>query len=116
VEDSLYDALYGPQSDGTFNPPAAAQPYNQPWESGGGTPANYGGTAVLGILSQGIGAWSKYQTSKDFLDYKRYEATNGGLFAYGRPAGGIAAGAQINTGGNFMPLLIIGALIFVALR
>ncbi len=78
------DYQVGPQVGGTYNVPASAQPNNTPWDSAGGTVGQYGGD-VLGILSKGIGAWSQYQNNQQLLDYKRYEATAGGVFAQGRP-------------------------------
>ncbi len=78
------DYQVGPQTGGTYNVPASAQPNNTPWDSAGGTVGQYGGD-VLSILSKGIGQWSQYQSNQQLLDYKRYEATQGGVFAQGMP-------------------------------
>lgn len=103
----------GPQNNGTFSVPRSAQPTNTPWDSAGGTLGNYG-NGVLGILQQGIGAWSQYQRNNQFLDYQRYEATSGGVFTQGRPNPmPISAQVSARTSNPMMLILIVGAAILL---
>lgn len=78
-------ATVGPQSDGTYAYPGAAQPANQPWDVGGTASGNYS-QQVLDVLKFGVGVWQQDQARQEFYDYRRFEATNGGLFMQGRQA------------------------------
>ena len=100
--------VVGPQSDGTVMPSPTAV-MSQPQDTSGGQPAGYSQT-VLDIFKYGIGTYASLQMAKQQPDYKRYEATNGGLFQQGRPANI----AQANTGGasNLMLLAMAGVVIF----
>jgi hypothetical protein len=104
----------GPQSDGTYQIPNNAQPSNQQWDTGGGTRGSYGGD-VLGILRDGVGAWSQYQRNNQFLDYQRFEATQGGVFRQGAPnqyTGAVAARATIDP----MLLILMAGAAYLLLR
>jgi len=109
------DGSVGPQSDGTYSYPGTSQPNNQPWDAGGGSLAQYG-SDILGILKYGVGAYASVAAQKNVLDYKRYEATAGGLYQQGRPAGyrpgyGYVNGAQPNN--MLFWLLIIGGAVLL---
>ncbi|MCE3602384.1 hypothetical protein LXA47_01990 [Massilia sp. P8910] len=84
LEGSDYYSSVGPNNNGTYGVPTSAQTSNQPWDSAGGVLGGYG-KEIFGILSQGVGAWSQYKKNEQFLDYQRYEATQGGVFQQGRP-------------------------------
>lgn len=101
----------GPNSDGTFNVPLAAQPTNQPWDIAGGQSGQYG-SAVMDILKYGIGAWSSTRQTQNMLDYRRFEATNGGTFQQGQAANVQAVQRQ----NSLIPLLLIGGLIFILVK
>lgn len=106
----------GPQTGGTYNIPESAQQNNLPYDTPGGVVGRYG-SDVLGILSQGIGVWSQYQRNKQFIDYQRYEATNGGIFMQGRPAGQMQAAGSVQVrGNNNMMLLVLGVGLFLMMR
>jgi|JXWR01.1.fsa_nt_gb hypothetical protein len=110
------DGSVGPQNDGTYSYPNTAQPNNKPWEAGGGSTADYG-SDILGILKYGVGAFANVTAQKNMLDYKRYEATAGGLYQQGRPAGyrpgyGYVNGAQPNNM-LFWVLIIGGAVLLL---
>lgn len=101
----------GPQTDGT-SLIAQSAIMAQPADTAGGQPAQYG-AGVLDIFKFGIGQLSAVAMQKNALDYKRYEATNGGLYQHGQNAS-VAAGA---TGGasNLTVLLIGAAVVFLLL-
>lgn len=93
----------GPQTDGTniYSPIASTIP--QPADTAGGAPASYS-NAILDIFKTGIGVWSQQQSQQQLFDYKKFEATNGGLYQQGRAAAMPAA-----TSGNAMsPLVMMG--------
>lgn len=74
----------GPQTDGTVMPsPTAIIPV--PTDTAGGAPADYA-ASVLDIFKTGIGAWSAANQQQQLFDYKKWEATNGGLYRQGQPA------------------------------
>lgn len=105
----------GPQSGGTYLLPDAAQPANRPWDTPGGTLGQYGGD-VLNILKLGVGAWSQNQARQDFLDYKRFEATAGGVYQQGQRAGGVDAQGRVVVQGNnnfLLIMLAVGAIILL---
>lgn len=125
-EDSLADALaasdyyssgnVGPQNNGTYSVPSNAQPVNQQWDTGGGSLGQYG-NQVFGILRDGIGAWSANKRNEQFLDYQRYEATQGGVFRQGAPnqqyTGTVAARTNIDP---MMLILMVGAAVLLLRR
>ena len=83
----------GPQNDGTYGiPPTAVM--SQPVDAGGGAPANYG-SQILDIFKFGVGVWNQRENSKDMLDYKRWEATNAGLYLQGQNAAMYGGRGQI---------------------
>lgn len=79
------DTSIGPQTDGTNIPSGTAATIPTPTDTAGGAPAQYG-QAVLDVFKYGIGAYTATVQQQNMLDYKRYEATNGGLFQQGRAA------------------------------
>ncbi|MFL6675879.1 MAG: hypothetical protein ACJ8LG_21630 [Massilia sp.] len=104
----------GPLSDGTYNVPTSALPSNQPWDTGGGSLGSYSND-VFGILRDGIGAWSQNQRNNQFLDYQRYEATQGGIYRQGVPNGvPVTVAARATMSPTMM--LMIGAAVFLLLR
>jgi hypothetical protein len=112
---SLYDAMggsIGPQYDGTYSVPSSGVPANTPWDAAGGNTGNYG-SDVLNVLKLGVGAWSADRANTQLLDYKRYEATNGGVYQQGSPAQ-IAAQASVTR--SLMPLLLIAIVAYVVLK
>lgn len=109
------DPTVGPQTGGTYSLPDAAQPNNTPWDTPGGSSGQYGAN-VLDILNRGIGAWSQDQTQRNFIDYSRYEATNGGIFQQGYGAfPGVRGGVAVQAGGNgnMMLLILIAGAFFL---
>lgn len=113
---SDYYQSVGPTNAGTYNVPLSAQPANRQWDTGGGMLGQYG-DEVLGILAQGIGAWSQYKRNDQFMDYQRYEATAGGVYQQGRPNPGYppAASVGVSAGGTspLMLILLIGGAILL---
>lgn len=101
----------GPQADGTYNYPDAAQPNNQPWDTSGGANGNYG-PQVLDVLKYGVGVWQQDQSRKDFYDYKRFEATNGGLFQQGSFAGRLRATPAGNRSLTLAAMVLLGLVVF----
>ncbi len=75
----------GAQSDGTYNVPDIAITA-QPTDAGGGGLGQYS-QQILDVFKIGVGAWSANQQQQNLLDYKRYEATNAGLYQQGTAAG-----------------------------
>lgn len=112
-DQTSYDV--GPQSDGTYEIPSSAQPTNTAWDAGGGTTGDYRG--ALDILRLGIGAVSQYKKNSQFLDYQRYEATQGGLFPQGRPNAQMVQGqASVSAFGNPMMLMLMAGFAILLLR
>jgi hypothetical protein len=101
----------GPQPDGTYNYPDAAQPNNQPWDTSGGANGAYN-SQVLDVLKYGVGVWQQDQSRKDFYDYKRFEATNGGLFQQGSFAGGLRAMPARNRSLTLAAMVLLGVVVF----
>jgi hypothetical protein len=110
ANDTLTPNMVGPQMDGT-NIIADAAVIAQPSDTAGGQPAQYG-QDVLDLFKFGIGAWSDNQKTQQLFDYKKFEATNGGLYQQGRAASMPAAAS-----GGISPLVIvgIGAIVVFAL-
>lgn len=74
----------GAQPDGTYAFPQAAQPVNNPSNTAG-----YSSLTpdwVGNVLTQGVGVLGQYFSNEQMLDYRRFEATNGGMYQQGRPA------------------------------
>lgn len=105
------DLGIGPSTDGTYGIPTTAQPNNDPSNTAG-FPSITSGSA-LDILKFGVSAITDSWKFGQVLDYKRFEATNGGVFAQGKPAN-IATPSNGAAGSNFLlaGLLLVGFLIF----
>lgn len=101
----------GPQSDGTYSYPANSQPNNQPWDTSGGANGNYS-QQVLDVLKFGVGTWQQDQSRKDFYDYKKYEATNGGLFQQGAFAGGLRTTPASAKPLTLAAMVLLGLVVF----
>lgn len=106
-----YDLGVGPQSDGTSISPGAAAPAT-PVDAGGGAPGSYT-KDVLDIFKFGVGAYSQNKQQAELLDYKRFEATQAGLWRQGQPAL-FSNSAQGGTG-NLVVLaaIVIGAVVLL---
>lgn len=102
----------GIQSDGTFSTPVTAQVPN-PQDAGGGSLGQYA-PQLLDIFKFGVGTWAQANSQSNLLDYKRWEATNGGLYQQGNAAG-VRIGANGATVGISpgMLMLMAGALALV---
>lgn len=101
----------GPQTDGTYAIPSAAQPNNSP-QNTAGYPADSSSSA-LDILKYGVGVITNAWQFNSMLDYKKFEATNGGLYRQGAPAP-----LSVQAGGMGSPLILAllalgGYLLFV---
>jgi len=109
--DGVYGSLYpfesatvGPQDDGTYSTPwVASKP--QPVDVGGGVPGNYG-DSVLNLFKYGVDAWAANKQMQNLLDYRRYEATGGGVYQQGR---GASVVATRQAGSNTGLILLAGA-------
>lgn len=97
----------GVQTDGT-NLPSFQSTIPNPVDAAGGAPADYG-SSVLDIFKFGIGAWSQSNQQAQLLEYKRFEATNGGLYQQGKTAA--LPSAAKNGGLSQTTVLAIGAVI-----
>lgn len=111
-EDGIYGSntptdMVGYQSDGTFNAPSSGMVPN-PVDAGGGAPGNYS-AQLVDMFKFGVGTYAQQQNVKNNLDYKRYEATAGGLYRQGVP-NIFAQGAQGQSSG----LLIMAGIAIVA--
>ncbi len=107
----LDDSVPGYQTDGTFVTPAAAQQVNNPANTAGySSPMS---DSTLKLLTQGISTLGTLGSQAMMLDYRRYEATNGGLFMQGYAANGMRA-TQVSP--NFSALLILGAAIVLMVK
>ena len=106
-----YDLGVGPQSDGTSITPGAGI-IPSPVDAGGGAPASYS-KDVLDLFKVGVGAYSQQKQQSNLLDYKRYEATQMGLWRQGQPAL-FSNSAQGGTG-NLVVLaaIVIGAVVLL---
>jgi hypothetical protein len=106
-----YDLAVGPQSDGTNIQSGAAQ-VAAPVDAGGGAPGTYT-KDILDVFKFGVGAYSKNQQQKDLLDYKRFEATQAGLWRQGQPAL-FSNSAQGGTGNLvILAAIVIGAVVLL---
>ena len=93
-------SIYGPQVDGTYNIPSTAQQTNNPSNTAGFPSLSSAG--ALDFLRFGVQSITDTWKFNQVMDYKRYEATNGGVYQQGSPAAVAAARASQ---GN---LLLIG--------
>lgn len=110
-----YSDIAGPQSDGTYAVPVAAQQVNDP-----ANVAGYSATmsdSTYKLLSQGIGTLGQLGLANMNLDYRRYEATNGGLFRQGYYAGISGNGyGRANQPMQLSTLLLICGLAYLLLK
>lgn len=107
----FYGDVVGPQSDGTYQIPVAAQQQNRPDNTAGySTPMNQ---QTAAILSQGLGVLGNLANTAMVLDYRKYEATNGGLFMQGRGINGM--NGQVMRP-NYSMLLLLAAAAFILLK
>lgn len=107
------DTSVGPQTDGTnvYSPIASTIP--TPADTAGGAPAQYG-SAILDIFKTGVGAWSAANAQQQLFDYKKFEATNGGLYQQGKSAAMPAAASGGGQSGLMM-MALIGIVVFAVL-
>lgn len=106
-----YNLAVGPQSDGTSIAPTAAE-MPLPVDAGGGFAGSYG-KDILDIFKFGVGAYSQNKQQSDLLDYKRFEATQAGLWRQGQPAL-FAQSAQGGTGNLvILAAIVIGAVVLL---
>ncbi|MFZ3219886.1 MAG: hypothetical protein WA174_07625, partial [Rhodoferax sp.] len=103
--------MIGPQTDGT-NLPSPVSIIPQPTDTAGGAPAQYT-QQVLDLFKFGIGAVAQNEQTRQMFDYKKFEATNGGLYQQGRSAAMPAAAQGGGTSGLVM--MGIGAIVVFAL-
>jgi hypothetical protein len=81
----------GPAEDGTYSVPGTAQPVNSPANTAGFPSLN--SDSALDLLKYGVGIVTDSWKFKELMDYRRFEATNGGVFQQGRTATSSAATA-----------------------
>ena len=99
----------GPQTDGT-NILAPTSTIPVPNDAAGGAPAQYT-TQVLDLFKFGVGALADYSKTQQLFDYKKFEATNGGLYQQGRSA---AMPAAANGGNSGLLLMGVAAVVLFA--
>jgi hypothetical protein len=106
-----YQFSIGPQSDGTYNIPAAGQAITG--SDTGGAGYNYA-PGVFNLLNNGLSAFTSIYNTGQQIDYRKYEATQAGLVAQGQAAGAIAS-AQIGATNSNKMLMILGVFAVIAL-
>lgn len=106
-----FGSSVGPQSDGTYGVPSLSLTA-QPQDAGGGSPGQYTGQ-VLDIFKYGVGVLGAAYQNQQMLDYKRYEATGGGVYQQGAAAGVRVTGNGATVGLSTNMLLLIGLGIFL---
>lgn len=105
-----YPFNVGPQTDGT-NLIADSAIIPRPEDTAGGLPAQYD-QGILDIFKFGISTWADQQQSDRLFEYKRFEATNGGVYQQGRNA----AMPRAASGGTSPMIMIgLGLIVVVAL-
>lgn len=104
AQDTVYGSFgdVGPQTDGT-NLLSVISTVPTPSDTAGGAPANYA-QPILDLFKFGISAASAANSQQQILDYRRFEATNGGLYQQGRGA----AMPSARTGGSMSSLMMMG--------
>lgn len=103
---SFFDGAVGPQTDGTYSIPTAAQQVNNPANTAGNsTPMDKQSAA---LLSQGLGVLGNLANTAMVMDYRKYEATNGGLFMQGRAINGVPV-TQMRP--NYSGLLLLAGIV-----
>jgi hypothetical protein len=102
----------GPQTDGTYSTPVVSNAVT-PYDAGGGPAANYG-PQVIDFFKWGTATVLNQKNQVAQLDYKRWEATQAGLYQQGRPANMYTNANGGPTGQLIMFALIIGGVILLA--
>lgn len=102
----------GPKSDGTFGIPTSAGAVT-PYDAGGGPSANYG-AQIMDVFKFGVGVWQQQQNQTAMLDYKRFEATQNGLYQQGKPANLYSSANGGNSNQLIFFALLIGGVILLA--
>lgn len=100
----------GPQNDGTYGIPSPAV-MSQPLDAGGGPPANYG-AQIMDVFKFGVGVWQQNEARQDMLDYRRFEATNAGIYQQGQAAALYGRQGQLGIFG----VAAIGLVMYLALK
>ena len=103
----------GLQSDGTNMPSPTAATIPTPADTPGGAPAQYA-QPILDIFKFGVGQYAAQQSQQQLFDYKKFEATNGGLFQQGQQAT-LPKAATGSSMSPFMMLAIAGIVGFALL-
>jgi hypothetical protein len=111
VGSDSYGFSIGPQSDGTYNIPLAAQAVTG--SDTGGAGYNYA-PGVFNLLNNGLSAFTKIYTTGQQIDYQQYAATQAGLIAQGQAASSVAS-AQIGAINSNKMLMILGVFAVIAL-
>lgn len=109
--DITMNQIVGPQTDGTYSVPQTAQPVNDPSNTAGysaATPAWVGD-----VLTKGIGVLGQYLNTSQLIDYRKAEATNGGIYYQGRPALFNTVNGQAQPNMTFW-LLVLGGVFVMA--
>jgi hypothetical protein len=107
-----YGFTVGPQSDGTTITPLLGQTISTGADQSGNG-ASYA-PAVLGLLNNGLSAFTSIYKNGQSLDYQRYAATQAGLVAQGQAQSNLAA-AQITAINSNKMVMILGVLAVIAL-
>lgn len=108
--ESNYAPDVGPQVDGTYGIPVNAQQYNSPANTAGySSPMSQG---TYNLLSQGITAATNLFALDKMVDYKKYEATNGGLFLQGYGAYNQRTTA-VNPNVSMLLLMVAGVVLLM---
>ncbi len=100
-------SIVGPQPDGTHGIPVTAQQVNSPAGVAGYSSA--WSQQAIDVLKFGVGAVTDAWKFGQALDYKKFEATNGGLYAQGQPAG-----VRRTAAGSISPTFLFAAVALVS--
>lgn len=101
----------GPQSDGTYVTPTTAQQINSPANTAGfGSPMS---AQTYGLLTQGINGAVNLLALDKMVDYRKYEATNGGLFMQGQGAYMMNRSGSVLNPNMTMMLLLFAGVVFM---
>ena len=105
------DTSVGPQTDGTnvYAPIASTIP--TPADTAGGAPAQYS-SQILDLFKFGVGVAQQQANLNAAFDYKKFEATNGGLYQQGKSASMPSAATGGSSG---LVLMGVAAIVLFAL-
>lgn len=106
-----WSLMPGPQSDGTYVTPSTAQQINNPANTAGNSSPM--STQTYNLLTQGINGAFNLAALSQMVDYRKYEATNGGLFMQGQGAYLPRAGAPVLNPNMTMMLLLFAGVVFL---